>query len=158
MIVDLMKNERRYPFGPIWQQAMSFLSSLKPDAEPKRYDIQGQDLYAMISRYETVPEPDRFESHARYADIHTVLSGSESLAWIPVEGLEVETAYDETKDVGFYRLPAAPLTRVALQPGTFMMLFPGDAHITRLLTGSAPEEVVKVVIKINALQLRPYVR
>ena len=48
MIVDRIQNAKAYPLGNAWQLAFEFLVSLKPDAEEKKYHVQGDDIFAMV--------------------------------------------------------------------------------------------------------------
>lgn len=150
MIVDRIENSNAYPLGKAWQAAFEFLSSLKPDVEDKKYHIQGEDIFAMVSSYKTRPaDAAQFEAHRKYVDIQAVMSGSEEIGWLPGGDLLTKQLYNESKDIEFYHHPNANYTRINLSPGTFVALFPRDAHKPSLMIGNAPECVKKVVIKIN---------
>jgi YhcH/YjgK/YiaL family protein len=77
-------------------------------------------------------------------------SGEEVNGWFPVAGLEVKTPYDPEKDVEFYHRPGAGPARVNVSPGTFVVLFPWDAHMPQLAVEGVPTTVKKVVVKIRA--------
>ncbi len=150
MIVDRIENSNAYPLGKAWQVAFEFLSALKPDVEDKTYHIQGTDIFAMISSYKTRPaDVAQFETHRKYVDIQAVMSGSEEIGWLPAGGLLTKQPYDASKDIAFYYHPNANYTRINVSPGTFVALFPRNAHKPSLMIGNAPECVKKVVIKIN---------
>ena len=159
MIVDRIENSNAYPLGKAWQVAFEFLSSLKPDVEDKKYHVQGEDIFAMVTSYKTRPaDVALFETHRKYVDIQAVISGAEEIGWLPGEGLLTKQPYDESKDIEFYHYPNASFTRVNVSPGTFVALFPRDAHKPSLMIGNAPEYVKKVVIKINVNLLSAPVR
>ena len=150
MIVDRIENSNAYPLGKAWQTAFEFLSALKPDVEDKKYHIQGTDIFAMVSSYKTrLAGVAQFEAHRKYVDIQTVLSGSEEIGWLPVGGLLTKQPYNASKDIEFYHHPDVNYTRINVSPGTFVVLFPRDAHQPSLMVGNTPESVKKVVIKIN---------
>ena len=51
------------------------------DIECGRHDIDGDNVFANVMEFETVPASEKpFEAHRRYADIHFVISGVERLA------------------------------------------------------------------------------
>lgn len=155
MIVDRVENCIAYPLGKAWQAAFEFLTSLKPDVEENKHHIQGDDIFAMVSSYKTRPaDVAQFETHRKYVDIQAVLSGGEEIGWLPGEGLLTRQPYDESKDIEFYHHPNAGYTRIKVSPGTFVALFPQDAHKPSLMIGNTPECVKKVVIKINVNLLR----
>ncbi|MBI2471372.1 MAG: YhcH/YjgK/YiaL family protein [Planctomycetes bacterium] len=151
MIVDRMQNSRDYPLGKAWQLAFEFLISLKPDAEEKKYHLQGDDIFAMVMSYETRP-PDTaaLEAHRKYLDIQAVITGGEGIAWFPKDELIIKQLYDESKDVEFYQHPNSSFARINVFPGTFVALFPQDAHMPSLMLGNTPECTKKVVVKVNA--------
>lgn len=150
MIIDRLENWEQYHFGPAWRRAFEFLTSLPPDADVKKYPLQGEEIFAEVATYETKkPEAAVLETHRKYVDIQTVLSGSEVMECFSREGLEVDTPYDETKDAEFYRRSSPGPTRVDLSLGTFVMLFPQDAHMPGLMIGERPELIKKVVVKID---------
>jgi len=157
MIVDHLENWNRYPLGAAWASAVDFVMSLPPDAEEKRYSVQGEDLYALVMSYETRnPEPPLFEAHRNYADVQTVLSGGEALEWALLHDLEVESPFDAAKDVAMYHRLEHGVTRVSLLPSTFALLLPHDAHIPALVLADAPEQVKKAVVKIRVDLLTSY--
>ncbi|MDG4476006.1 YhcH/YjgK/YiaL family protein [Thiovibrio frasassiensis] len=159
MIVDRLANYNSYPFGNPWQLAFDFLLSLKPDAEEKKYPLQGDDLFAIVMRYETCsPETAEIEAHRKYLDIQMVITGDEGIGWSPADALEIAVPYDASLDAELYKHPRQGLLRVDLFPGDFMALFPHDAHMPSLMTGEAPVFTKKVVVKIGMHLLSGYPR
>ena len=154
MIIDKIENWEHYHFGPGWKRAFEFLISLTPDSEEKKYPLQGDEIYAQVMRYKTrTPETAMLETHRKYIDIQTVLTGSERIEWFPRAGLTVDAPYEESKDAEFYkRFHPGPVC-IDLSPGTFVMLFPHDAHMPSLAIEERPESVKKVVIKMNVALL-----
>lgn len=151
MIADRIENSNVYPLGSAWLTAFKFLSSLKPDVEDKKYPILGEDIFAMVSSYKTRPaDVVQFEAHRKYVDIQTVMSGNEEIGWLSVGELLTMQPYDVLKDIEFYHHPKVNYTRISVSPGTFVVLFPWDAHKPALIKGNTPEHVKKIVIKVNA--------
>jgi YhcH/YjgK/YiaL family protein len=144
MIIDKLKNWPFYPLGSAWQKAFEFLATLTPESEEKKYTIQGDDIFAMVMSYETQsPETAILESHEKYVDIQAVLVGAERFECAPTKGLEIETPYDAEKDVVFYKPNSARPMQVNIFPGTFIMLYPEDAHMPTLMTNNQPEKLKK---------------
>jgi len=136
--------------GKAWQTAFEFLFSLDENTEEKKYYLQGEDMFAMVTSYETrSPEIAVLESHRKYLDIQTVIKGREGMAWFPASELAVKQPYDEQKDVEFYHCPDLRIAHANIFPGIFAVFFPHDAHMPSLMIGDVPECVKKVVVKVN---------
>jgi YhcH/YjgK/YiaL family protein len=157
MIVDRIDNWSRWVSGPAWQCAFEFIQGLDPEADEKTYELDGTNVFAPVMSYQTRgPEEAVLEAHRKYIDIQVALAGSETLEWFPVADLEVQTPYDADRDVEFYHRPHAGPASVVLRPGLFVILFPQDAHMPQLTTGSMPSHVKKVVgkIRLGAVEAR----
>lgn len=150
MIIDRLSNWRTCaPLSPLLCEAFGWLETHADSASPGTHELRGRDLRALVSDYTTRPiEALRFEAHRDFIDIQCLARGEETLLWAPAAGLEIETDYDPTKDIAFYRMPAGP-TPVRLVPGLFAVLFPGDGHAPGGVT-TAPMEVRKIVMKVRA--------
>ena len=154
MIIDTFSNWSIYFRLPAWQKAFEFLHAATPALEDKKHLIQGEDIFALVSTYETKPlAAGALEAHRLYLDIQVLLAGTEYMDYWPLAGLAVKTPY--TRDVEFFQTPAAAPLRVRLEPGVFAALFPADAHMPMLMSGATPQRVKKVVVKINLELLRP---
>jgi YhcH/YjgK/YiaL family protein len=150
MIFDRFENASLYPLGPAWQRAVDFLQTLTPDSEEKKYPIDGDDLFAIVMSYDTaLPETGVFESHRDYVDIQSVLTGAEGFECAFADTLEVATPYDAAKDAAFYVRTTPGHSRVEVVPGTFILLYPNDAHLAGLTVGGESQRVKKVVIKVR---------
>jgi len=113
-----------------------------------RTDIEGDDVYVMISEAETrPPEQVRFEAHRRYIDIQLVVRGQEAIGVAPVAGLVSAEPYDAAKDIEFFATPRESAS-LALRAGDFAVFAPGDAHRPSLhLDG--PHVSRKAVVKVS---------
>lgn len=150
MIIDRSENFEQYQFGPAWKRAFAFLETLTPDSPDMKYTIDGDDIFAIVMSYDTVaPETGVFESHQNYVDIQTVIVGGEGFECAFSDDLTVVTPYDASKDATFYKRTFPGQTRVNVFPGTFIMLYPHDAHMAGLMVGNKSELVKKVVVKIR---------
>ncbi|HBP37602.1 MAG TPA: YhcH/YjgK/YiaL family protein [Clostridiales bacterium] len=148
MIIDHINQAAHYyglgekiKAGLIWL-AQTELS----DLQPGRYDLSGSDLYALVQIYDTKDPADGiWEAHRRYLDIQYVASGSEQIGYAPIGSLKAETDYDAGKD---FQLLQGSGVNLACGAGTFMILYPQDAHMPGLALGQ-PQPVRKVVVKVR---------
>lgn len=132
-----------------WNQAFSFLKRNDlANLEPKRYDLDGDNLYAMVSVYRTKNREDaKFEVHRKYIDIQYVVSGAE---WIGIASLASQDSilqpYDATQDIEFLSVKQGKTVRATRD--RFFIFFPDEAHMPGLKAETnAP--VRKVVVKIR---------
>jgi YhcH/YjgK/YiaL family protein len=149
MIIDTLQNRRMYyALQPGIEAGFEYLASFDPAVADGRYPIRGDEVFALVQSYETGPGTEkRFETHRRHIDIQFIVSGRERILHLPFGSLEVETSYDEERDVVFYHDPPAS-SSVLLQPGDFAIFHPEDAHKGGCMAG-ARDPVRKVVVKVR---------
>jgi YhcH/YjgK/YiaL family protein len=141
--VSYFKNKER------WDKAFTFLkTSDLSKLELKRYDIDGDNLYAPISEYITKNEEDaRFEAHQKYIDIQYVIRGVELMGVAPItQKNEILVPYDGTKDVEFMTVTQAAYFKAT--PARFFIFFPTDIHRPGVKVGEN-SQVRKVVVKVK---------
>ncbi len=130
-----------------WDKAFAFLK--KQDLKnlaPGRYEIDGDNVYAMITDNPTKPlDSVKWESHRNYIDLQSVINGEEKIGISPISKLTVSMPYDASKDIINY---SGEGKFYLAQPGTFFLFFPSDAHRPTVATGSNKPDK-KVVIKIK---------
>lgn len=134
-------------------EAIDFLSKLKnEDLTLGRHDVD-ENFYYNVQEYDTKVNPSKhFESHCKYVDVQMLISGEENLQVVDTNRLQVEAPYDEVKErILYYATKDA--ASVALRPGSFVVLYPKDAHRTIAFNGK-PCKVKKIVgkVKINEIQ------
>jgi biofilm protein TabA len=157
MILDLCEKWADYAYGKedIWAEAFGFLASLEPNCEDGKYEIMGDDMFALVQSYDTKDIAEcKLEAHHKFIDIQTLLIGSERMFYSAVNSLEVCDEYNVDNDAAFYKYAADKAVEYALTPGVFTIFFPNEGHMPgiALKSGSAP--VKKVVIKIAAKLLK----
>lgn len=115
-----------------------------------RYEIDGANIYLMIQEpIFRAPADAQFEAHRRYADIQLALTDGEAISCMPVEKIAEWEPFDTEKDIGF-TCTAEKGTPLPLPAGTFMILFPQDAHMPNLKCGAATvgrKAVIKVLLE-----------
>ncbi|MBE6907375.1 MAG: DUF386 domain-containing protein [Ruminococcaceae bacterium] len=112
-----------------------------------KYEIKGDDVYAMVSSYTTFPAQEReYETHDRYADIQYVFSGKEDAFYADKRGLSSTGAYIPDKDKQNFVGEQQAVIR--LQPGVAAIFLPNDAHKVCCAVDQ-PEPVRKFLIKVK---------
>lgn len=149
MIIDKTDNINIYTtLGTKFQKAFSFITD--PELlflETGRYEIDGDEVYAVISEYSPKNESEgKFESHKKYIDVQCVAKGEELIGYAPYEGQKVLSEYNEAKDVSFYD---GEKSFVKIEQGMFAVYFPGELHMPGIKTVNN-KTVRKVVVKIKA--------
>lgn len=148
MIIDKIENWVDYPFGNSWKLAFNFLKTLTANADEKRYNILDDDIFALVTSYQTRSrEKAILETHRKYIDIQSVITGRESVECFSRDDQVIDVPYSEDKDAEFYKNNLNRTVLVNLYPGTFIMLLPQDAHMPSLSINNKPEIVKKVIIK-----------
>jgi YhcH/YjgK/YiaL family protein len=132
-----------------WNKAFAFLKDNDlTKLELKRYDLDGDNLYVLVSEYNTKnPEIARYEAHRKYIDIQYVISGSELIGIAPLASKDsILQEYDATKDIEYFSVKKG--ITVQATPAKFFVFFPEEAHMPGLKEETnAP--VRKAVVKIR---------
>jgi len=149
MILDTLDSAPTYHvLGGRFAKSFAWLAAFKPDTPDGRYDIEGDDAFALVQSYATSPAAERkYESHRTYADIQYIASGTEVIYHAPVGVLKPTTDYDALKDCRFYANPAAE-TALHLPAGSFAIFFPPDGHKPCCISGTSGQ-IKKVVVKVR---------
>ncbi len=148
MIIDRLEKASLYQ-GVHKRLAMAFDYLQKTDLgkiAPGTYEIEGRKVYVMVQQYETkLKEKGRWEAHRKYIDVQFVHQGAELIGYANLGDLK-EGPYDEAKD--FLSLQGEGREDFLRVPqGTFVILFPQDAHMPGMAI-SAPQPVKKFVVKV----------
>ena len=152
MIYDTLAHIDTYRgLGANMDRAIEYLKQTDLSELPAgRYEVDGTNVYLMIQEPEFRSAADaQFEAHRRYADIQLALAHGEAIACLPVEKVETWKPFDAENDIGFSDVDEKG-TLLPLPVGTFMILFPQDAHMPNLKCGAAAtgrKAVVKVLLE-----------
>ena len=149
MIIDtLSEASSSRLLGSRFAASFDWLGTFDQELPDGRYEIQGDDVYALVQSYETVPSSEKkYEAHRIYADIQYVAAGVETIHYAPTAALTATTDYDPAKDYQLYADPVAA-TPLHLPPGSFAIFLPHDGHKPGCLNGSSCR-VKKVVVKVR---------
>ncbi len=150
MIVDTFENRARYcGIHPRFEKAFQFMEKAVAENLPAgQYEIDGKDIYAFISEYETAVPKDRvFEVHQTYIDIQFMLQGIETMWAADIQKGSLCKPYDPAIEAAFYECGENTCALV-LQEGDFAVYFPNDLHKPSLAYNS-PAPAKKMVVKIK---------
>ena len=150
MILDQLSASAAYEsLHPLFPKAFAYLSSFDVKTEDGKYELQGQDLVAIVQRYQTAPSVDKlWEAHQIYGDIQVVYQGLENCGHADQKTLVVTKPYIIEKDVEKYAAPSSPTALLTLGRGNFAIFHPQDGHQPGVQVDS-PGEILKVVIKFR---------
>lgn len=150
MVFDQLKNLNKYLTSEQLQKIEKFLKELSPDMEEKRYEIDGEAIYANVMSYSTsLPCDCRIEAHDKYIDIQSSLQGAEGIDIFDRDSLDILEDYDPQKDVALYEETIAPSISVNNVAGYFTMIFPEEAHRPQVSVDLQCGKVKKFVIKVH---------
>lgn len=148
MILDTLQNLPLYfPLHPMLPAVEMFLRRAgKESLAEGRHEIAGPAGWGLIRRYDTVSFSQQpMEAHRDFIDIQYILSGEEMLGWADRAVLTPLAPYSQADDCALY---AGTPQWIALTPGHFAILFPGDAHLPKIASGSI-RHVEKAIVKIR---------
>ena len=149
MIVDRIENLKKYESAVNGLDlAIKFFETASADMAQGRYDLDGDRVFANVQGYEPKEFSDEmlFEAHKKYIDVQAVISGSERIDWVPLDGLTEESEeYSKGGDIAFYSGESA--IEIPLHVGDFAIFMSQDAHKPSIKLGDC-KDVVKVVVKI----------
>ena len=149
MVVDTLKNIEQYiGLSPDIYAGLQFLANAKSEIELGIYPIN-KNVKAIVSSYETVDKFERgYESHKNVIDIQYPIIGLERVKWSPIENMNVNIPYDESKDRTFFKDPSKQGTHVDIGNGIFAIMFPEDGHGPQHYINQ-PELIKKITIKVS---------
>lgn len=148
MILDKLENAALYAsISENLKIGFNFLATTDfTHLEPGKYEIEGKDVFALISEYQSKEHQDcRLEAHRIYADIQYIVSGKEIIGFAPLKNQEVTDEYSIDKDIIFFSGETMPLI---LEPGMFAVFFSQDVH-RPCMQLDGPGKVKKVVVKVR---------
>ena len=145
MILDKLSQAKAYRgIHPRLDAALDRLNeAFLATVGPETMQLEGDKLYVTRFTYDTLPLEDTFfEAHKRSLDIHLMMEGEERVDIASPEGL---TLFEQQGD--FYAYRGGGEQSLVLRPGSFLVVFPKDAHRIKIQV-NGPETVSKVVFKV----------
>jgi biofilm protein TabA len=153
IVTDLQHATQQVPMTPYLQKAIDFLRGGSWREFPEgRFEVDGHKIWGLVQCYETLMgPPERLEVHRKHVDLHLIVSGEETIGWIPSEHLAPDDSYDEERDVGWGTVSSHHMdyvARVRLRAGQLAVFFPSDSHLPRQAGGMPPAMVEKILTKV----------
>jgi YhcH/YjgK/YiaL family protein len=149
MIVDKIENAEIYKnLGKRIQKSLDYIKQTElKKLQPGRYDIDGDNIFALISTYQTKPASEgKLEAHKKYIDVQYVIEGEELMGYAPLGSQEILEAYKEENDIIFY---TGEKVFIKVTEGMFAIFSPEDVHMPGIsVNENFP--VKKLVIKVRA--------
>ena len=115
--------------------------------EEQEFQVKGDAIYGFIRNFK-LKNPDEvlFETHDRYIDIQVCLEDGEIMGHIDKSKLTPQIPYDTAKDIEFGDIDK--YNEIILDKGSFIILFPNDAHKPCLKLDGF-DKTCKLVIKVE---------
>lgn len=148
MIFDRIENAHLYTaLGSRIAKAFEYLQTADfTRLAPGRYDIDGDNLFAMVNAYETKERDEcELEGHRQYIDLQFMVEGSELIGYAPLSNQLLSVKQVSEEDCQFFQGEAS---FILLEEGMFALLLPADLHMPCIR--ASHERVKKVVVKIRA--------
>jgi YhcH/YjgK/YiaL family protein len=146
MIKDKIENAHLYAgLGARLNQAFEFIQNTDlKNAEVGRYAIDGDNVRAVFSEYDTRDKSDcKLEAHYKYIDVQFMIKGTEHMGLVSLRDQQpYETNLE--RDYSFYDTPCEA---IKFEEGSFMILFPDDIHMPGIAIDES-SAVKKVVVKV----------
>jgi len=145
MILASTEDTAAFTHLPFWSDVQAFLMRADLSSlEAGRYDIHGDDLYAIIAEEEYKEGSNSLEAHRTYLDVQVALEGSFDVLWRDLSScIREKKAYDAEND--YLLMSDEAHTRLHLVPGIAAVFYSNDAHAPQ----PPSTRVRKVVFKVK---------
>ena len=148
MIFDKIQNAAKYEcFGGRLAKGLEYIRKTDFSNMPAgKYDIDGENLFAIVSEYETKDVKDcSLEAHRKYLDIQYMLSGEELVG---LSFLDKQVASKPYNDKDDYALYSESCSMMKLDAGRFAVFYPEDLHMPGVQI-EKPGKIRKIIIKVR---------
>ena len=151
MIFDTIENAKTYKgLNARIDRALEEAAKYTPENYTVgRIEIEGENLFLNLSSYVTHPKSEALaEAHRQYIDVMYMVEGEEIIYVKPTDKLQnVTKEYDPAVEALLGDLDE-DATPIHLQAGSFVVLFPQDAHSPACCV-DAPAAVKKIIGKVR---------
>jgi YhcH/YjgK/YiaL family protein len=148
MIIDKIENAKiYYNLGERIKKSFDYITQTDlEELRPGKYEIAGENIFALISEYKTKTESEgKLEAHRKYIDVQYVIEGEELMGYAPLSNQQILEPYKEENDIIFYTGEKS-FTKVS--SGMFAIFFPTDVHLPGIRVEKM-SAVKKLVIKCS---------
>jgi YhcH/YjgK/YiaL family protein len=148
MIIDKLENASKYyAVDPDIECALRYLVEHKNTmvAEELGEKMLNANVKIMFREYNTVVGSRKWEAHEQGTDIQYIVRGAERVGFNYPERM-MNAQKQKNKDQILYDGDG---DRILLTEGYFMILFPGEVHMSKLAAYGVSEPVRKTAFKIT---------
>ncbi len=133
MIYDAINNAKAYAaLGEGIQRVIEAAAAYTPENYTTgQVKLNGDDVYMNLAAYNTHAfEDGLFEAHRQYLDVMVIIEGTELVYVKHTPSLQnITMEYDSEGDALLAKeRQDGDMSEILLYPGTFLVLFPDDAH------------------------------
>ena len=151
MILDQLKNAKQYEgIHAGVDKALEAMKQYTSDNYPLgKVEIDGDNVFLLLNCYETrAKEESKAEAHRKYIDVMYMVEGEETIYVKPTDKLKsITKEYDPAGDALLADFEK-DATAVHLTAGSFIVLYPQDAHAPGCKYGES-KKVKKIVGKVR---------
>lgn len=151
MIFDTLENcARYYGVNPGFEKGFDFIrKAVKENLPAGKYEIDGRTVYASVQEYNTkLLENCKYEGHHNYIDIQFIVSGVEVMDCADIYKAELNSLYNDEKDVEFYS-DVERASRLVVESGEYAVFMPDDIHRPGMALNDDSTPVKKIVVKVR---------
>jgi biofilm protein TabA len=145
LIISIDQLQKHRHLHPGFEKAGSFLAGVDLQSlTDGRHEIDGDELFAIVSTCVGKGRGARLEAHRNYIDVQHCLSGKDIIGFRPLaQCTTAAAAYDEAGDVIFFEDLVCEW--ISIEGSACAVFFPEDAHAP--LAGEGPCK--KIVLKVR---------
>ena len=151
MILDQLKNAKQYEgIHAGVDKALEAMKQYTPDNYPLgKVEIDGDNVFLLLNCYEThAKEDSKAEAHRKYIDVMYMVEGAETIYVKSVDSLKHITAEYTPEMEALLADTDEDATAVRLEAGSFVVLFPQDAH-SPACYADGKQTVKKIIGKVK---------
>lgn len=151
MILDRIENASQYAnLHKGIDMALSAMTKFSAQNYPVgKCEIDGENVFLLLNAYQTHDAQGAItEAHRKYVDVMYMVEGEEIIYVKPVENLKNITKEYDPQIEALLADTDEDATPVRLTAGSFVVLFPQDAHAPACCV-DAPKNVKKIIGKVK---------
>ena len=151
MILDQLKNAKQYEgIHAGVDKALEAMKQYTSDNYPLgKVEIDGDNVFLLLNCYETrAKEESKAEAHRKYIDVMYMVEGAETIYVKSVDSLKHITAEYTPEMEALLGDTDEDATAVRLEAGSFVVLFPQDAH-SPACYADGKQTVKKIIGKVK---------
>lgn len=143
MIKDKLENINRYSINEHFEDFKKFINqSIGDDLSSIEKPLKAIPLEYLTGDFNL----GKFENHQQFIDIHYIIKGKEVIGLTPIDELSPNMNYDDKNDYQLF--DGVVQETIQVSSGEFLLLLPGEAHVTGGIVNDLRNMVKKIVFKV----------